>query len=467
MKHIHKLAAAAVLAFSSAGLASATTYHVTGSTAYRVADVSAEVQICGGTSAYATYYGSSLTGASYSVVQNAATSPTIKFENYFNGSIAGDEALVDGVTTLPFPAATTSTGSLTDTPTAVTTAPSAPSTVASGGRGLSAPTNNATLAPYTDIEQVAPDLAFSDVSFDTADQIILASTDHTTRQPVNSAIVGIVPFVFVANGSTDVYSELSGLSIDPQKFTFIWSSGGSATLSYLTGNNTALDTNAVIYPFGRDVDSGTRASALAETGYFLQGSGVITTPVAQFYPYASTAASGSNTLTGVIGVDTTLTSPTIAALNAVPAETIDGYAMPLADGGYYSGGNLSTGLSTAFAPGTTETVVVGYLGVSDAKSAITASGTNRVAGVLLGYNGVTFNPNPSTVSPTSANSELIEQGKYTFWGYEHLNANSTGAGILSSFTTALTTNGLDQLSSAGVTYSAMAVSRSDDGQNVQ
>ncbi len=104
MKSINKTALAALLALSSASLASAATYHVTGSTAYRVADVTAEVAVCGGATAKATYYGSSLTGANYSVVVNSAG--TIKFENYFNGSIAGDEALVDGVTKLPSPAAT-------------------------------------------------------------------------------------------------------------------------------------------------------------------------------------------------------------------------------------------------------------------------------------------------------------------------------------------------------------------------
>jgi hypothetical protein len=463
MKSINKMAVGALLALSSAGLASAQTYHVTGSTAYRVADVTAEVLVCGGASAKATFYGSagatsapSLTGASYSVITNSSGS--LKFENYFNGSIAGDEALVDGVTTLPFPNATDSG----DAPTTVTTAGSS-SAASTGGTYAGVVTSNSTLAPFN-VDQVSPDIAFSDVSFDTADQIILNSTDKTSAQPAGTALVGIVPFVFVANASTDV-TDLAGLSMDPQKFTYTWNSGASATLSFYTGVH--ADEAPTVYPMGRDVDSGTRGTALAETGYGLAGSGIITTAVAQFYPYNSVNNANNDTLTGVIGVDSTLTSPTIAAMGPVPAESIDGYSMPLGDGGYYSGGNLATGISTAFASGVTDTVLMTYLGVSDAKSALTATGTNRQAATLMAYNGVTFNPYVSS----AANSSLIYEGKYTFWGYEHLNYKSGAAAIAATGTGNTLKSelnaGIDQLSSNNVTISGMTVSRSDDGSLVQ
>jgi len=200
MKSINKMAVVAALALSSAGVASATTYHVNGSTAYRVADVSAEVAYCNANGgAQATFYGSSLTGANYSVVQNPTAS--IKFENYFNGSVAGDEALVDGVTKINFPSATDFP------PTTVGTIGSS-TTASSGGTPEAAPTNNTTLAPYA-VDNATADIAFSDVAFSTAQQIILASTDHTTATPTGDLQVGIVPFVFVANGSSDVYSKLT------------------------------------------------------------------------------------------------------------------------------------------------------------------------------------------------------------------------------------------------------------------
>jgi len=157
-------------------------------------------------------------------------------------------------------------------------------------------------------------------------------------------------------------------------------------------------------------------------------------------------------------------NPTIAGLNGVPAESIDGYTMPYADGGYYSGGNLATGMSTAFASGVTNTVVMTLLGVSDAKSALTATGTNRQVAVLMAYNGVTFNP--VTPNPTA-----IYEGQYTFWSYEHLfykgsatNLSTVASGLETQMNG---TNQIDKLSSGNVTLSLMNVTRTGDGQNVQ
>jgi hypothetical protein len=471
MKSINKLAVVALLALSSASLASAQTIiHVTGSTAYRVADVTAECAALGaGTKAvsFASNTGtaassaSSLTGANYSIVYGPGTgsSETI-YENYFNGSIAGDEALVDGVTTLNFPKASTYASS------AVAVTQGNSTTAASIGTA-------GELLSNTSYDVSSPDIAFSDVSFSTADQVILNSTDHTTTQPAGSAIVGIVPFVFVVNGSSDVYSELSGLSMDPQKFTYTWSSGGSTLLSFFTGNN--ADEATTVYPMGRDVDSGTRATALAETGYGLAGSGIVTTSVAQYYPFASQAAdtadqntananiaNGFSATTGVIGADSSLSNPTIAVLDFVPQEQVDGYTMAAGDGGYYSGGNLAKGMSTQFASGTVNTVVMTYLGVSDAVSALTRTGTNTQAAKLMAYNGVTFNPTTNT----AANSSLIYEGTYSFWGYEHEFYKSTASTAATALKTQLN-SGIDELSSDGVTFGSMNVSRVNDGQNVQ
>jgi hypothetical protein len=465
MKSMNKLAVAAVLALSSAGLASAQTFHVTGSTAYRVADVSAEVAICGGangaTGAQATAYGAAgttLTGANESVVQTPSGS--IKFENDFSGSIAGDEALVSQIP-VTFPKAT-GTGEI---PSPVTTSPSS-TTAAAGGTLAAAPVVT---------ESVAPDIAFSDVSFDTAQQVIKASTDKTNATPASSVIVGVVPFVYVYNASSDVLSTLTAenvanggtglptLSMDPQKFTFTWSSGGSALLSFFTGVN--ADEADTVFPMGRDVDSGTRSTALAETGYNLGGSDIVTTGVAQFFPYDTQTDANSGTTTGVIGLTAAAGTP-IGALGGVPAETVDGFNMPLGDGGYNSGGNLATAMSTSFS-GLTNTVVMGYLGLSDAKTALTASGTNRQAAQLMSYCGVTFLPffTTQTAAQQAANSSLIYEGKYTYWGFEHLNADSAASSIATSLKNELN-GGIDQLSSNGVTFKSMNVTRNDDGLSV-
>ncbi len=126
-----------MLALSSASMASAlTTYHVTGSTAFRVAVVSAEVAIAknsSGTPFATSFGGKALTSANISVVQDSASSPTIRFENNFTGSIAGLQALTDASTTVAFPTATGSG----ETPTTVSTTPT-PTQAAAGGTSVSA-----------------------------------------------------------------------------------------------------------------------------------------------------------------------------------------------------------------------------------------------------------------------------------------------------------------------------------------
>ena len=465
MKLTNKLAMAALLALSGAGVASAqTVVHVTGSTAYRVADVSAEVAVCGGTSAKAIYWGSSLTGANYSIVYGT----TYIFENFFNGSIAGDEALVTP-TALAFPKAS----AYSSTATNVTTAGAAPSTVAAGGQIETAPTVWPT---GITVDNSNPDVAFSDVNFDSAQQIILASSTPSSNTPVNSAIVGIVPFVFVGSGTTDISTTtLAGLSMDPQKFTYLYSTPAKATLSLFTGNS--ADATTKVYGLGRDVDSGTRGTALAETGYGLTGSGNLSNGVVQYYPYDnstdagndqtagendSTGVAGFNALTGVCGIDSGATS--IGYISYVPQESVDGYLMADGDGGYYSGGNLAAGISTGFASSMTKTVLMTYLGVSDAVKALT-TGTNHAS--LMSYNGSKFDPTSTGAGTT--NSAKIYYGQYTFWGYEHEFYTSAVAGAVAG-TNGLQgklTGGLDQLSSNQVTFAGMQVTRTDDGQNIQ
>jgi len=247
--------------------------------------------------------------------------------------------------------------------------------------------------------------------------------------------------------------------MDPQKFTYTWGSGGNILLSFFTGNNS--DEGVTVYPTGRDIDSGTRATALAETGYGLNGSQLITSSIQQYLAYDNSTDAG--TANGQVGVNTA-SGTTIGALALVPTETVDGYKLSTGNGGYYSGGNLATAVSSQFS-GVTKTVLVTYLGASDAKTALTATGTGRQAAHLVAYNGVQFNPYVSS----AANSSLIYEGTYTFWSYEHLYYNSiqsTTASDASTLANDLTTNELDQLSSNNVAIASMEVNRSDDGQNV-
>lgn len=471
MKSINQMAVAAVLALSSAGVASAVApnvIHVTGSTAYRTADVTAEVNylnsIAGTGGVKAEYFdtgsSSSLNHAAYSVIYGPVPSSGAQtiFENYFNGSIGGDEALVVP-STLGFP----SQSSYSTTASAVVLGST--TTASTGGTSFGSNSGFAT-------ETVAPDVAFSDVFFDTATQIISATSDPAepnTKGTPTDRVVGVVPFVFVANGTTDITSKLSGLTMTPQLFNQLFSNG-TLQLSFFTGVTT--DSTGIVYALGRDVDSGTRSTALAETGFGLSGSGntTVNSAVNQFYPFDNTSDATTdqgtlNSTTGVIG-DSSGAGTVIGAIAPVPAETIDGYDMAEGDGGYYSGGNLAAAMSSTFNQTATtgkttfaKTALMTYLGVSDAKTALNST---TYPAKLMSYNGVTFDP---TVT-TSANESLIYSGKYTFWGYEHefyFGAGGSAVDTAAAGVQSELNSGFDQIASAGVTIASMQVGRSDDG----
>jgi hypothetical protein len=474
MKSMSTLALAAALALTGAGIVSAqTVYHVSGSTAYRVADVSAEVNflIASHGGANAAYVGSSLTGANSSVIESGDS--TIIFENLFNGSILGDES-VSGVSVtgngnkIAFP---TTTGVTLAACSAATT-----TTAATGGTSVTGSFTNVTAPLFCDI-------AFSDVSFATASKIIKLATS-TTPNANNAGTVGIVPFVFVANTSTDVTdfgtntvtttgsitsaNATVAVNVTPQSFTDLYSNGvlGSITGTHatvFTGSTT--DTGLSIFATGRDIDSGTRSTALAETGFGLGGSGAnaVVNPVNQVYPQDSTGGVVGNTGNGPID-----------QFEQVPAASVDGIAFADGNSGYASGGNLAKALSTTMDSNFTKSVFIGYLGVSDAFTALTASGTNRQAAKLLGYNGSTFNPAGSTTASgfaTTADLSKIYSGQYTYWGFEHVYYNTNNganpSSVVSSLVSELNTDGIDVLSSAGVHAASMIVSRSDDGLQVQ
>ena len=468
MKSKSTLALAAALALTGAGIASAQTYHVSGSTAYRVADVSAEVNflISSKGSAVAAYSGSSLTGANTSVIQSGDGSVT--FENVFNGSILGDES-VSGVTVtgngnkIAFP---TTTGLTLSAATQATT-----TAAASGGTPVASFTNEA--ATFCDI-------AFSDVSFATAQKVIKLATS-TTASANNGGTVGIVPFVFVANPSSDVTdfgsstvttgsvtsaTETVTVSVTPQNFSNLY---GNAAVAGSIFTGLASDSGVTVLATGRDIDSGTRATALAETGYLLKGSGAaaVTGVVSQVYPLDA-----SGNIVGNVG------NGPIDNFEQVPAATVDGISLTAGDSGYASGGNLAKALSTIQDSNSTATVFVGYLGVSDAFTALTANASGRVAAKLLAYNGSSFNPAGSTTASgfaTPTDLTKIYEGQYTYWGFEHVYFNSNNAGtsgnqnsanpssVVTSLVSELNTDGIDVLSSAGVHAASMVVSRSDDG----
>ena len=155
---------------------------------------------------------------------------------------------------------------------------------------------------------------------------------------------------------------------------------GSLPLAFFTG--TTADKTATVFATGRDPLSGTRLTAFAESGV-----GVASTVV----QYKPTVASGA-----------------VTAQVPWPAETINGIAFDQGNSGYASGSSLVTTMQA-----TTSAIggyYVSYMGVSDADSAI-AGGA-----VELTWNGVPY----SLLN--------VKEGKYTFWGYQHLMYQSTLSG---------------------------------------
>jgi hypothetical protein len=205
-------------------------------------------------------------------------------------------------------------------------------------------------------------------------------------------VVGVIPFNFFASkGAATAGAASTGITnMTPQLAQGLWPTGnGKEPLSLFTGN--PADSTTFCYATGRNPDSGTRINAFAETGVG------ISSVVQQYVP--------------------TISGGAITSLALFPATTLYN-VLPVAAGnnGESSGGNLDTDLEAAATNSTG--YLIGYLGTSD-------STTSLVGGaVQLAYNGVSL-PNSGSPSYTFSNFSLIQNGQYTYWGYEHLDYLST------------------------------------------
>ena len=240
----------------------------------------------------------------------------------------------------------------------------------------------------------------------------------------NSSIVGVVAFTFAASkGFT------ANLNMSPQVAVSLFA-GGNIPLSELTGN--AGDQNTALVATGRNADSGTRLTATAETNVG------VNTVLTQYLP--------------------TVSSGTVTALQPYPASTINGVNYAAGNGGESSGGTLRGYLTNTVNPSAVQNAtgdntynagyLVTYLGVSDF-NAVSGSGA-----VALNYNGV------------AESQTTIEQGSYTFWGYEHLYYKSSLTGIALTFAQSLTSQIKGSTSatlSPNVSVNDMQVQRSSDG----
>ncbi len=220
--------------------------------------------------------------------------------------------------------------------------------------------------------------------------------------------VGIVPFKWVVSKG----APLNITNVTPQLAQFLWGSGQMA-LSLWTGS--AADSTVKIFATGRDPDSGTRLTAFAESGVGVDSI------VVQYQPVINGANIDSHILW--------------------PQTVVNGITFTEGNGGFSSGGTLVNAM-------TKDTTALGgfyvsYMSNGDAATAI-AGGARELA-----YNGVT------------ASTTAIQQGLYTFWGYQHLLYKTTLTGIKKSTADTLANQILTV--DSPILLSTMKVKRNSDG----
>ena len=290
-----------------------------------------------------------------------------------------------------------------------------------GATGTNNPNPQTSSNPH---EAAVPDIALSDVFQATTP--FNGTFNGASYAALTQNTVGVVAFTFAGSKGFP-----AGQTMTSQIAQTLYPSG-EVPLAQFTGN--ASDATTGIIATGRDDDSGTRLTAMAETNVG------VNTALFQYMP--------------------TVSGTTITSLAPYPAKTINGVPHSAGDGGESSGGTLRGYLTDTVSTSAVSGVdsffsnggyLVTYLGVSDFNS---VSGSGAVA---LAYAGI-----------PESQAEIIS-GAYTFWGYEHLDYKSSIAGIKLTFATNLT-NQIKNSSSAtlspNVAVGDLKVQRFGDGGSV-
>ena len=249
-----------------------------------------------------------------------------------------------------------------------------------------------------------------------------------TYATLSDNIVGIVPFVWVASNGSGI------TNINDSQIAQLYGNG-TIPLSFFTGLHG--DESVNVYATGRNADSGTRLAALADSGYGINN------VVTQYTPTVSGGA--------------------ITGFTETPALAVNGVSYPAGDGGASSGGTVAGYLNVS----STRAVgyAIGYLGTSDAATAV--SGTTP--GTVLSYNGTVYgtgNGLTTGVGPQASATVTLAEGKYGFFGFEHLDylTSLSGDGLVTAtnIATDLSTT-TASLSNAGVFIGDVNVTRDSDG----
>jgi len=377
-----------MLGLGLAHLASADTIYVTGSTAFRTSFVDAVVSKMLESSGTVTALH---TGAATSAGFQGATRQSISgningvattIVTFWSGSVEGVQAVVQPTQRIET--------YLTGSGAALTRTGTSPNYVYTGGTANS----SAATAAH------AADLAMSDC--------FQNSTVYTTPALTTGYNVCVIPFKFIASkGAATAGASNNGFNnITPLQAQLLWGSG-RVSLSLFTFNSAdnkpALPTVNVgkeVFAMGRANTSGTRLVAFAE-----MGRGALSSTVQYDQSSAGSWTSQGNGGNG---------ASTVASQLTFQGSSTNGYG-------------------------------IGYLGLTDAATAITGGA------VELKWNGVSY-------SPTN-----VYKGAYSFWAYEHLYANNAASTAALDVAAALATQINAEPGPAGLDATLMNVQRSAEG----
>lgn len=226
---------------------------------------------------------------------------------------------------------------------------------------------------------------------------VFQSSTTFTNPPLADTTVAVVPFKLLAGkGAPTAINNMTPL------ITQLLYGSGKISQALFTG--LAADNNKFVYALGRDNGSGTRLTVMAESG-----KGALN-PVVQY-----------STTNG--------TSYTLATSGG--------------NGGSGSGSGVATmlGFTTAASTGYS----IGYLGLSDAATAITAGAKE------LTWNGVAYSP------------AAVQGGQYTMWGYEHLFIGAAATANDQTVANAIAAELTTTPGAAGIALGTMNVQRGSEG----
>jgi hypothetical protein len=316
-----KITSAIIFTGLIAGASAQTVIDITGSTAGRAAVHNAIIAVLSGET-YAHDNASTPTSATRAIYNGTFGGNAYTIRTFWAGSVNGVRDVAQGIQQSQF-LATSIVGT------------------AAGQPSVSSP-----LAPTS--AQTVPEIGFSDV--------FQNSTEFTSPALTIEDEVGIIPFKWYKNdGASASLTNINSLNAQS-----LYGSLGELAMSQFTG--VPADNTKVVYATGRNADSGSRLTVMADIGYGLY------TPVNQF---TFTVTSGAITANAFAG-----------------------------NSGYGSGSNVAGVLAATW---NTDSAVVGYLGSSDWATADTGGAT------ALSYNGVPYSV------------QAVQEGQYTLWGYLHMN----------------------------------------------